>query len=348
MKEWPGLTGMTRLVSNSGKKDKSRSEATSRASSQDQQTPSPHINNPSPQQQNPQQAPPNPPLPQGPQPQYVPVQQSYSQPQIVFDPTGGGASNNPGSIHSLPPPYTQPPPPSHRQHTLERRPSQQRLHSLARQPSQQQLRHRPSLRELQPQHQLQLSQPHVSQYMQSQSNVQPPPEFANAHRTLLEYYIDLPQTIKQKQQASYPVPYPTAQEGRGQHQRYHSGDGHANATQQQQWNQQVSPQQPQPYTTSPYQDYPMHRDATFEPAHGQYRAANVTRIQHSPPVHTVHSGYYSSVSSSSGIMAMQASQQDTYVHSYNNGVLGAGLEPTPEEDSPDSNWNHLIHQLGVG
>jgi hypothetical protein len=346
MKEWPGLAGMTRLVSNSGKKDKIRSEATSRASSQDQKTPSPRINNPS-HQQNLQQAPPNPPLPQGPQPQYVPVQQSYSQNQIMLDSNMGGAPNNPGSIHPLPAPqYTQPPPAPH-QHTLERKPSQQQLHGPTRRPSQQQLRHRPSQRELQPQHQPQHSQAHASQYVQSQSNIQTPPEFVNAHRALLEYYIDLPQTIRQKQQqiqASYPMPYSTAQEGREQHQRYHSSDGYANATQQQ-WNQQVSPQQPQPYTPSPYQDYPMYTDATLEPVQGQY--ANSTRIQHSSSVHTVHDGYYSSVSSSSGIMEMQAPHQDTRVQSY-SGVPGGGLAPTPEEDSPDSNWNHLIHQLGVG
>lgn len=348
MKEWPGLAGMTRLVSNSGKKDKIRSEATSRSSSQDQQTSSPHLNPPCPQQPNPQQTPPNPPLPQGPQTQYIPVQQLYSQHQIVLDPNGGGVPNNPGPIHSLPPSYTQPPPAPHCQHTLERKPSQQQLPSLARQPSQQQLRHRPSQRELQPQH-----QPHASQYIQSQSNVQTPPEFANAHRTLLEYYIDLPQTIRQKQQqiqASYPMPYSTAQEGRGQHQRYHSGDSYANDSQQQQqqWNQQVSPQQPQPYTSSPYQDYSMYMDATLEPAHGQYRPASDTRLQHSPPVHTMHNGYYSSVSSSSGILAMQAPHQDTYAHSYSNGAPRGGLAPNPEEDSPDTNWNHLVHQLGVG
>ena len=346
MKEWPGLAGMTRLVSNSGKKDKIRSEATSRTSSQDQQVPSPHINNASPQQQNPQQAPPNLALPMGPPTQYVPVQQLYSQHQIVLDPDGGGAPNNSGSIHSLPPSYTQPPPASHCQHTLERKPSQQQLPSLARQPSQQQLRHRHSQRELQPQH-----QPHVSPYIQSPSNVQTPPEFANAHRVLLEYYNDLPQAIGQKQQqiqASYPVSYSTVQEARGQHQRYHSGDGYAKDTQQQQWNPQISPgQPPQPYTSSPYQDYPMYLDATREPAHGPYRAANGTRLQHSPPVHTMHNGYCSSVPSS-GILAMPAPQQDSYVHSYSSGALGGGLAPNPEEDSPDTNWNHLIHHLGVG
>ena len=343
MKEWPGLAGMTRLVSNSGKKDKTKSEGTSRASSQDQQTPSPQLNSAYPQQQNPQQQPPK--------PQYVPVQQTYPQHQIVLDPNGGGAPNNPpGPFHPIPP-YTQPPPASHSQHTLERKPSQQQMHTLARQPSQQQLRHRPSQRELQPQH----SHQHVPQYMPSQSNGQTPPEFANAHRTLVEYFNDLPQTIRQKQQqiqASYSMSYSTAQEGHGQHQRYHSGDGYANAAQQQHWNQQVSPQQPQLYTSSPYQDYPMYTDAPLEPAHGQYHAANGTRIQHSPPVHAVHSGYYSippsSASSSSGIMVMQASPQDAYVHCYNSGVPGGGFAPISEEDSPDSNWNHLVHHLGVG
>jgi len=355
MKEWPGLAGMTRLVSSSGKKDRIKSEATSRASSQDQQTPSPQINNAYPQQQTPQHLPPNPPLAQGLLPQYVPMQQSYPQHQIVLDPNGGGEPNNaPGTFHSMAPPYTQPPSASHSPHMLERKPSQQQLHSLARQPSQPQLRHRPSQRELQPQHQPQHSQQHIAQFAQSQSNGQTPPEFANAHRALVEYYIDLPQTIRQKQQEvqdSYPMSYSTTHEGRGQHQRYQSGDGYTNATQQQQWNQQVSSQQLQTYTSSPYQDYPIYADAPLESAHGQYHAANGARMQHSPPVHTLHSGYYSippsSVSPSSGIMAIQASPQDGFVYPYSNGAPG-GFAPTSEEDSPDSNWNHLVHHLGVG
>ncbi len=92
----------------------------------------------------------------------------------------------------------------------------------------------------------------------------------------------------------------------------------------------------------------MYVDTTLEPAHGHYRAANGTLLQHSPPVHAMHNGYYPSVPSSSGILAMPAPHQDTYVHSYSSGAMGEGLAPNPEEDSPDTNWNHLIHHLGVG
>jgi hypothetical protein len=92
----------------------------------------------------------------------------------------------------------------------------------------------------------------------------------------------------------------------------------------------------------------MYIDATLGPAHGQYRAANDTRLQPSPPVHTMYNGYYSSVSSSSGIFAIQAPHQDTNVHSYSDGALRGEPAPDPEEDSPDTNWNHLVHQLGVG
>lgn len=91
----------------------------------------------------------------------------------------------------------------------------------------------------------------------------------------------------------------------------------------------------------------MYTDAPLEPTHGQYHAANGAPVQQSPPVHTVHSGYYSMSSSSPGIIAMQASPQDAYVFSYSNGVAG-GFVPISEEDSPDSNWNHLVHHLGVG
>ena len=88
----------------------------------------------------------------------------------------------------------------------------------------------------------------------------------------------------------------------------------------------------------------MYMDTTLEPAHGQYRVASGTLLQHSPPVHTMNHGYYPSVPSSSGILAMSAPHQDTYMHSYS---LGGGLAPNPEEDSPDTNWNNLVHQLGV-
>lgn len=91
----------------------------------------------------------------------------------------------------------------------------------------------------------------------------------------------------------------------------------------------------------------MYTDAPLEPIHGQHHTVNGALVQHSPPVHTMHSGYYSIPSSSPGIMTMQASPQDAYLHSYGNGVAG-GFVPTSEEDSPDSNWNHLVHHLGVG